>query len=283
MSWRAKIFKRAVLRTMSDNVNKRVAISSALRRQISSIQSHKTSQLGAPLISSKQADTNVAKFSPVGNMEWDVVYWADGSRFSTNGYVDASLVATWQEELRFQGTDYSFSASGVQQPLLETNGINGQPVILADGSNDIMESSVYEVENPFTLPKTIVMIGRVVSGSNGTMYDGLNESAALFWTGGQWAIDSGTTLMGGAVDTDAHLFVHTIDENAAILEVDNDVIIAGDAGATQPTGHTLFAFEDGSGRGNVEMAFFAVHSDPKSDPNWAFFVDWARKTYGLDL
>lgn len=78
------------------------------------------------------------------------------SRF-ISGIADGGAVGTWSSRT---GSNDVTQSTGTQQPVYETNELNGNPVVRFDGSNDVMSCSFATANTP-----SVVMVSKQNSAS----------------------------------------------------------------------------------------------------------------------
>lgn len=232
---------------------------------------------------------SATEFDPELDMAWHSLFWAEGTGFVAQGYSDTDSVTTWPNE-----TGESDATEATNRPTYDAShaSYNSQPVVNWSSSLTKLMTSEF-TSNP-TYPISIVVIGNMGStGSNLVIVDGrttdpLTRNVIQNQDGSGWQIFSGSTVQfGGTKDTSPHLFVASLDGSTGndSLTVDGTTVISGvNAGSAQIDGLTLGNYPAAGYSFAGNAALFGIYEgDITQDPNYANFLLWASRHYGLNV
>jgi len=139
-------------------------------------------------------------------------------------FSDGEAVSTWGDETG-NGNDLTTEND---DPTYVSDGINGNPVVSFDGSNDNMTVSWTDISPPIQ----IYYAGELgTSGVNQYLHASANNDHVVRDNGsGSWEIrDSGDAATGGTPDTLAHIFSALYEDGTLTLRLDGTEIAATSA------------------------------------------------------
>lgn len=125
------------------------------------------------------------------------------------------------------------------RPLLKTNIQNSLPMLLSDGSNDVM-SSAFALENPWTL----FWVGKTAAAANKFYFGGGQSSGndGISSTDGtDAALTSFFANAAAVVGSSAYICCGIFDGNNSRIRVNNGTAGTGNPGALAPNGLSVFA------------------------------------------
>jgi hypothetical protein len=177
-------------------------------------------------------------FSPtdISNCE----LWLDASDASTINLGVGNGVATWEDKSG-QGNDVS-QGTGTNQPLTNTETLNGKNVLVYDGIDDSLVSAVF-ANSPLTQPTTIYA---VIDNKNNTTnlrypFDGItaNDRHAGIISNHNQQVFAGATLGFFHYPLGVSLYKYVFDGTSSGYSKQQIDLITGNAGAHDLTGITL--------------------------------------------
>lgn len=166
---------------------------------------------------------------------------ADAGTFQTDGGSAATADTDPVGQLRDQsGNGRHVTAAGGARPLLKLNIQNGLPVVRFDGTDDLMTSAAFTLNQPFYYAAAFKVRA---GGSLQIVWDSLgadSQSVGYVDAAGDfniYAVNDVVTL--GAVGTAFHVVTATYNGASSSGRVDGGVAATGNAGAGVPGGLTL--------------------------------------------
>lgn len=161
-----------------------------------------------------------------------------------SGFSNGDTVSTWPDE---QGS-VDLSATGA--PFYDADGINSNPAVSYDGTDDYHDGNFGSTYSQATHIFMVAKWDTNTSGSDIYGFDG-NDSTdrqALWESDTPWDIWSGNTLVGSSsADTNPHIFGCLFNGSSSELRIDGSSDVTGDAGTSSIAGFTLAAkFNDGN-------------------------------------
>lgn len=158
-------------------------------------------------------------------------------------YAEGQKVSQWVD--RSGNARHLANATSNEQPTYRRGHKNGRGAMTFLGGQRLFTSAF----GPFAQPNTIIVAGRFSSIAAGSaLVDGIatGNKALIGQTTTQWQLSAGTSQVGGAADTIAHVFTAVFDASDT-LWVDQVSAIAANAGAHSLTGLVVGANASGSG------------------------------------
>jgi len=222
----------------------------------------------------------VAGYDPL-SIAWHSAYWAEDPNWTNPG--DGNAVTTWADA---SGNGRSVTqATGTKRPIYRSSvaGLNNQPAVDFDGTDDFLESGSAFTATTGTLTKVIVLQLKTVVdnrhifswGSSGSRADIAVVNAATDWQ----TFAPSTQVNGGTPNTSGHILFATYGTSVANLNEDG---VSFGSGSNTPSlsTHTLGAYSGGSNNSNVYIAFAALYVGNLSAGDRADMLAWSQDHYG---
>ena len=181
-------------------------------------------------------------FTDPTDIGWHSLFWAEGPDFQALGYTDGATLTSWPNETAEVDAT---SVTGTPFYVASEAALNSQPavdIIVAEG----LQTGTFTSAPSYTSGVSLVAIARIVTTSNAFIADGITSTTrnAMYQANSapdSWAIYAGASVLGGAKDTNAHLFVGYFDGNVGTdtMTVDGAGNVSGAAGAQTLTGLSI--------------------------------------------
>lgn len=173
---------------------------------------------------------------------------------------DEDSVSTWSDAT---GNGYDLTATG--SPTYKTSGINGNPVVGLDGTDDYFDVSWTAFSQPFSI---YIVAQYPTASQSGEIFDGINASSNrhLFDSDGSDNLRMYTTtgITGSGADTNPHIFSTLWDGGNSTLRKDGTQDASGDVGTNDSAGITVGARGDQNAYGEVEIGEILIYPQDKS-------------------
>jgi hypothetical protein len=172
-------------------------------------------------------------------------FWVDASQIV--GLSDGDQIATWSD-LSGNSRDAA-QATSTKRFLYKTNIINGLPIARADGSDDLMVTSAFTLNQPCTV------FAVIVQRTDPTMNKGILDGGGSAYTryvyypasGNTIGIYAGTTLGGPTIVTGTPYYLTAIFNGASSsIRVNGGTPSSGNAGSSAASGFTIGAAYNGA-------------------------------------
>jgi len=152
----------------------------------------------------------------------------------------------WNAEPLASGASVSNLPNTVQGPwgaFIQTDPAQQPTVVTEGGFKHIANTATSQlVMPPFTTtgPKTMVVIGKVLTGDGAVLVGANGANWNIGVTSTKFFMNAGLTILGPNKDTAWHVFIAVFNGAASVFSVDG-VEYAGDAGTNQPTNLRMFS------------------------------------------
>jgi hypothetical protein len=186
-------------------------------------------------------------------------------------------VPTWTDQ---SGSGRN-ATSATNQPTFKTSQVNGLAAIEGDGTNDIIQTALFTLNQPYTVFIVVKQITwtnteRIFDGS--TVFIRQNSATPNIQLTGSGAGIQSTALSVGAWG----LVAGVVNGASSTLAINGGADITGDVGvATALSRITLFNRADGSGPSNVSIAECLVYNSALSSGNQASVKTYLNGLYAL--
>lgn len=208
-------------------------------------------------------------------------FWAEDPNWTNPG--DGNAVSSWRND----GSNgvAATQATGANQPLYLSSGINSRPALDFDGSNDRLIISDADTTG-LTNPITVVVCASFDSASGSqTFIDGVAASSRVIIntnSSGFWQVSNGGTFSTG-VSAVTGTSVHVVVAGTSAKWRRNGTQIAtGNSGTNGLDGIAIGSRNDGSQPTNAKIAYVAVFGSDITGEAWfSEYESGLRTLYGV--
>lgn len=201
------------------------------------------------------------------------------------GVADGGAVAEWPDQTG-HGHDLA-QATGASQPTLQTNEVNGLPVVRFDGSDDLL---AVDLVSTFEQAFTLFVVAKHTTGAvaaDEAIVGGLNEGAdasgqilAKAAATDTYSASAGTELTFGALNASFRVIAVAFDGASSVARIDGTET-TGDAGARTLSQLSLGALPDGTLPADCDVATLALYRRKLTTAQMLLLEDYAAWKYAL--
>lgn len=151
------------------------------------------------------------------------------------------------------------------QPTYRSSGINGNPSVEFDGSNQYLDVA-WPSESQ---PNSIYAVARLTaSQSSGNLYStetGDGSRQDLFLSSGSWGMYAGNSIIDGSSDTNPHVLSSLFNTSNSTFRLDGAQTASGDVRSSEMSGFTVGCRYDQTNFVAVEFGEILIYPQDKSN------------------
>ena len=185
------------------------------------------------------------------------------ARWSAKGLElsDQDSVNSWEDET---GNGHDLTAGSA--PTFITDGINGNPAVRFDGTNNYLDVAFSALSQPNNI--YAVFRYRSINNDNDTLYDAEADPSDrnLFNqpSNDDFRIFAGEALDGGNADTNPHISSALFNGSSSTHRIDGAEVASGDAGTESLDGFTVGANRGDANNAPIDIGEILIYPEDKS-------------------
>ena len=200
--------------------------------------------------------------------------------------LNGANVSQWDDPINQHNL---IQATAADQPLYSSSDsdFNNKPSVTFDGGNEFLQTVAFGTA--LSQPITTFLVGKLnlVDGQFDFFFDGIhvdNRLSIFAGSGDIWQLSSGSSISGGATDTNGHIFAGQHNGASSNLYVDGGAANAsGNSFSDTATGITMAAVYSGASLfANVTIAELIVYEALVSDANTNKIGNYLAAEYNLN-